>query len=246
MAVTLDVVIPVLNEEDALQSSLTRLHAFMTTQMENYEWTIVIADNGSTDTTPEVSRSLSREFLGIQYHRIEDRGRGRALKSAWLESDSDVVVYMDVDLSTDLKTLPALVSSIATEGYDVAIGSRLKKGATVVGRTLLREAISRAYNLIVFSLFFVSFRDAQCGFKALSRGAANSLLPVVQDTGWFFDTELLILAEKKGVRIKEIPVHWVDDPDSRVRILNTAFEDLKGLLRLRLGGLYTARKKLQE
>ena len=243
---TLDVVIPVLNEEDALQSSLTRLHAFMTTQMEDYEWTIVIADNGSTDRTPEVSRSLSREFLRVQYHRIEDRGRGRALKAAWLESDSDVVVYMDVDLSTDLKTLPALVSSIAIEGYDVAIGSRLKKGATVVGRTLLREAISRVYNSIVFSLFFVSFRDAQCGFKALSREAANSLLPVVQDTGWFFDTELLILAEKNGFRIKEIPVHWVDDPDSRVRILNTAFEDLKGLLRLRLGGLHSARKKLQE
>ena len=147
---------------------------------------------------------------------------------------------MDVDLSTDLSALPKLVGAIVEDGYDIAIGSRLLEGAAVRGRPWHREAISRVYNRIVRSMFRTEFRDAQCGFKAASRRAVDELVPLVGDASWFFDSELLILAEKNGYRIKEVPVGWQDDPDSRVRIVPTAYDDLKGLLRLRFGGLRRA------
>ncbi len=149
-------------------------------------------------------------------------------------------LYMDVDLSTDLKALPEIVSAIADEGYDVAIGSRLTNGSEVVGRTLKREITSRGYNMLIHMIFpFPGFKDAQCGFKAISRRTADNLIPLIEDTAWFFDTELLLLAGKSGYRIKEVPVHWADDPDTRVNIASTAWEDVKGLLRLRFKGRTT-------
>ena len=169
--------------------------------------------------------------------RLDQRGRGRALKKAWLESDADVRLYMDVDLSTDLKALPPLVAAIAEDEYEVAIGSRLLPGSEVVDRTLRREITSRGYNALIHMLFpFPGFKDAQCGFKAVSRMAATNLVPLARDNAWFFDTELLLLANKARYRIKEIPVHWEDDPDTRVKIVSTAWEDVKGLLRLRFKG----------
>ena len=153
---------------------------------------------------------------------------------------------MDVDLSTELDAIPPLIDSLAVDGYDLAVGSRLDKGSNVVGRTLKREVVSRCYNLIIRSMFFVRFRDAQCGFKAISRSAAKELAPLVLDNGWFFDTELLILAEKNGYRIAEIPVRWEDDPDTRVKIVRTAYDDMMGLFRLRFGGLRRASRRLRE
>ena len=244
MATTLDVVIPVLNEQTSLPPSVAKLHGFLQRSLSDYDWRIVIADNGSTDSTPEVAMGLTEQLPSVAYLRLDQRGRGRALRGAWLESEADIVGYMDVDLSTDLAALPELVSAIDDEGYDIAIGSRLKRGARVIGRPLKRELISRAYSLIFRTLFLTGFHDAQCGFKVLSRRAAGQLVPLVRDTGWFFDTELLILAEKNGYRIKEVPVQWTDDPDSRVNIVGTAYEDMKGLLRLRFGGLRRATRRL--
>ena len=236
MSARIDIVIPVLNEESALPHCLARLFAFIELHPE-WNWGVVIADNGSVDRTPEIAAQLSEKYTEVSILRLEERGRGRALKKAWSESNADVRLYMDVDLSTGLEALPGLVASIIYEGYEVAIGSRLSKGSRVVNRSLKREVTSRGYNTLI-QLFFpmTRFKDAQCGFKAVSRRAAENLVPLVEDNAWFFDTELLLLAGKAGYPIKEIPVHWEDDPDTRVKIISTAWEDIKGLLRLRLRG----------
>ena len=237
-----DVVIPVLNEERALPVCVDTLLQFLG-DSSPYPFRIVIADNGSTDRTPEIAESLSQaHWPRVAWSRLEIRGRGRALRKAWLESDADILTYMDVDLSTDLAAFPPMVRAIGEEGFDLAVGSRLMKGASVSKRTLKREITSRSYNTIVKAVFFTRFSDAQCGFKAISSRAAQVLIPKVLDQGWFFDSELLILAEKGGYRIKDIPVRWVDDPDTRVRVVKTAVDDLKGLYRLRFGGVSRALK----
>ena len=246
VGVSLDIVLPVLNEEHDLALAVETLLAFLEDNLREYEWHIVIADNGSTDSTPAICQELSRENQRVDFLRLEERGRGRALKRAWAESDAAIVAYMDVDLSTELDALPLLVRAIAHEGYDIAIGSRLARDARVVGRPLKREIISRAYSLMVRAMFRTGFLDPQCGFKALNRRTAHSVVGLVRDGGWFFDTEMLIIAEKNGYLIKEVPVHWTDDPDSRVDIVRTAYGDMKGLLRLRAGGLRRASRSLSE
>ena len=232
---SIDIVIPVLNEERALPGTVATLREFLRDAIPN-PCRIVIADNGSDDSTPQVGRGLAEEHPDVAYLRLEQRGRGRALRRAWLESQADLVSYMDVDLSTDLSAFQPLVQALE-DGYDLAIGSRLAKESTVRLRPLKREVISRSYNLLIEAMFFTRFSDAQCGFKAMTSAAARALLPHVQDQGWFFDTELLILAEKRGFRIMDVPVSWTDDPDTRVKVVRTALDDLKGLLRLRFGGL---------
>ena len=232
---SIDIVIPVLNEERTLSESVAALRAYLADAIPN-PWRIVIADNGSDDRTLDIARELSEEHPDVAWIRLEQRGRGRALRRAWLESQADFVCYMDVDLSTDLAAILPTVQALE-EGYDLAIGSRLARGARVYRRTFKREFISRSYNLLIKTMFFTRFTDAQCGFKALTRAAAQALVPRVVDQGWFFDTELLILAEKRGFRARDIPVTWTDDPDSRVKVASTAWNDVKGLLRLRFGGL---------
>jgi glycosyltransferase involved in cell wall biosynthesis len=236
MAATVDIVIPVLNEEVALPVCIEKLMAF-TSDYPERDWRIVVADNGSTDRTTDIAIELSEQHSNISLSRLEQRGRGRALKKAWRESDADVRLYMDVDLSTDLQSLPPLVAAIADDGYEVAIGSRLIKDSEVVDRTVKREITSRGYNVMIHFFFpLTKWKDAQCGFKAISRRTAENILPLVKDNAWFLDTELLLLAGKAGYGIKEIPVHWEDDPDTRVKIVSTAWEDVKGLLRLRFKG----------
>ena len=245
MRYSLDVIIPCLNEERALPGSVGRLHEFMSSTMDGYSWNIVIADNGSTDGTLEAAAALAGRFPEVRFISLTERGRGRALRRAWTDSAADVMVYMDVDLSTDLAHLPELVAAVADDGYHLAIGSRLLPESLVVGRTLKREITSRGYSLLFRSMFFTPFRDAQCGFKAVSRRVAHDLAPLVLDNGWFFDSELLILAQKCDFRIREIPVRWTDDPDTRVRIIRTAWEDVKGLLRLKFGGVAKVRGQLR-
>ncbi len=233
--ISVDITIPVLNEEHSLPRCIGTLTDHLSGSVGgNWDWQITVADNGSEDATPEVGHRLSEEYPNVRLTRLEQRGRGRALKKAWLESNADVRCFMDVDLSTRLDSLGSLVGAIANEGYDVAIGSRLLPQSRVEGRTLKREVVSRSYNALIRVMFpKKTFRDAQCGFKAVSRQVAECVVPYVENTGWFFDTELLLLSLRAGYRIKEIPVHWVDDPDTRVRIVATATEDIKGLLRVR-------------
>ncbi len=227
---TLDVTIPVFNEEIDLAPCVRRLHAHLERHFP-YQFLITIADNASTDSTPLVAARLSHELAGVRHVRLEEKGRGRALSAVWLASEADVVAYMDVDLSTDLNALLPLVAPLISGHSDVAIGSRLSRHSRVV-RGTKREVISRCYNLILRSTLLTRFSDAQCGFKAVRAEVARKLLPLVQDTSWFFDTELLVLAERCGLRISEVPVDWVDDPDSRVDIVSTALADLRGVARL--------------
>lgn len=232
---SLEIVIPVLNEETSLPRCISRLTEYLESEdCPDWDWRLTIADNGSTDRTPEVGKGLSQKDSRVSVTRLDQRGRGRALKLAWAASSADVRCFMDVDLSTGLESLPALVSAISDEGFGVAIGSRLMPESKVTGRAMKREITSRGYNALIRVLFpRKTFRDAQCGFKAVSPDVCKDVLPLVENTGWFFDTELLLLSLRAGYRIKEIPVQWEDDPDTRVRILSTAMEDLRGLLRVR-------------
>lgn len=232
---SVEVVIPVYNEERVLEGSVETLTAFLQDNLP-HPWRIVIADNASTDATLEVARRLSAQSTEVSYIHLDLKGRGRALRAAWLLSSADVLTYMDVDLSTDLSAFPPLVAAIAKEGYDMAVGTRLGRGAHTT-RSWRRESTSRVYNLIIKAMFHNKFSDAQCGFKAISRSAAQTLAPLVEDNAWFFDTELLLLAERRGYRIKEIPVTWVEDPDTRVKVIQTALDDLRGLWRLRRRGV---------
>jgi putative flippase GtrA len=215
-----------------LDGSIRRLHEFLCANMP-YAWRITIADNASTDATYFLARELVRELPGVGVVHLAEKGRGRALRAAWLASEADVVCYMDVDLSTDLRALLPLVSALISGHSDVAIGTRLAPGSRVV-RGPRRELISRTYNRILRFGLGARFSDAQCGFKAVRADVARLLVPEIRDEGWFFDTELLILAQRHGLRIHEVAVDWVDDPDSRVNIVRTALDDLRGVARLRL------------
>jgi len=234
-SIRIDAVIPVYNEQHVLERSITALHTFLDQHLP-YDWRIRIADNASTDDTLRVAQDLGQRFPRVEVLHLDKKGRGRALRAAWLGSQAKVLSYMDVDLSTDLAAYPPMIKAIAIDGYDLATGRRLGRGAKVERRKLQREITSRAYNLIIKAAFRTHWTDAQCGFKAISRRAADALVPLVRNNEWFFDTELLIIAEKKGYRIHQVPVHWVDDPDSRVKVVNTAMEDLRGLWRLKRSG----------
>ncbi|MGA5306268.1 glycosyltransferase [Micromonospora taraxaci] len=226
----LDVVIPVYNEETDLGPCVRRLHAHLTEHFP-YPFRITIADNASVDDTPALADGLATELPGVDVLHLEAKGRGRALSAAWSASSAPVLAYMDVDLSTDLAALLPLVAPLISGHSDLAIGTRLARTSRVV-RGAKREVISRAYNLLLRGALAARFSDAQCGFKAIRADVAGELLPLVRDTGWFFDTELLVLAQRAGLRIHEVPVDWVDDPDSRVDIVATALADLRGVGRL--------------
>ncbi|MGD9795445.1 MAG: glycosyltransferase [Acidimicrobiia bacterium] len=226
----LDIVIPVYNEEHVLESSVVRLRRHLSEVMP-FSWRITIADNASTDGTWLVAQTLAALYDDVRLVHLDRKGRGLALRSAWLGSDASVLVYMDVDLSTGLDALLPLVAPLVTGHSDVAIGSRLAAGSQVA-RGPKREFISRTYNAILRTVFAVRFSDAQCGFKAIRADVARSLVPAVADNAWFFDTELLLLAEHNGLRVHEVPVDWIDDPDSRVHVASTAKDDLRGVARM--------------
>lgn len=229
-----DVVVPCYNEAAVLRASVGRALACFAAH-PRFDWRLVVADNGSTDGTSELARALDAEHGAVRALVLPVKGRGRALREAWLASDADVVAYMDADLSTDLAHLPQLIGMVADGTCDVAIGSRLHRRSRTE-RSLKREITSRGYVLLIRAFFpRLRITDAQCGFKALSRRAAEAVVPAIENGMWFFDTELLVLAHRRGLRIRELPVRWVEDPDTKVRIAATAMEDVRGLLRMRFG-----------
>ena len=230
VAATVEIVVPVHNEEATLEASIRRLHAYLVDRFP-LSWVVTIADNASTDGTWASARRLSATLAGVRTLHLDRKGRGRALRAAWNGSGSAVVAYMDVDLSTDLDALLPLVAPLVSGHSDLAIGTRLAPAARVV-RGPKRELISRSYNLLLRATLHSGFSDAQCGFKAVRSDVARALLPLVEDEDWFFDTELLVLAERSGFRIHEVPVDWVDDPDSRVDVVRTVTADLLGIWRM--------------
>lgn len=232
MKPTVEITIPVYNEEKELEINIKKLAEFASKNLTKYDWTITVADNASSDNTPIIAANLSKNNPRIKLFRLEEKGRGRAVKRAWSSSEADYCVYMDLDLSTDLKHLPSILKALEN-GYDIAIGSRLAKGAKVEGRTLIREITSRTLNFFFIQFWFrTHFTDAQCGFKGVTKKIVRDLIPKVKDNDWFFDGELLIIAEKSGYKIYEEPVHWVDNPGSTVRLVSTIWGDMKVMWRL--------------
>jgi len=227
----LNVSLPVLNEEKDLAKNVPVLMEFLK-RWNEIPYEVVIADNGSTDQTAEVARRLAQEHAPhLRVLQLRERGRGRAVKRAWTESRADIVSYMDIDLSADLECFPMLIHPLLKGTCDLAVGSRLHKDSQTT-RGLKREILSKGYNTLTKLLLGAQFSDAQCGFKALSRKAADVLLPLVKDDEWFFDTEMLVIAARRGLRIQDVPIRWVDDPDTRVKVWSTMVKDLKGLARL--------------
>tara|TARA_B100000315_G_C14528879_1_gene565179 strand:- start:234 stop:938 length:705 start_codon:yes stop_codon:yes gene_type:complete len=229
---TLDIVFPVFNESKILKKSVETLHTFLSNRI-SIDWKIVIAENGSTDETLEIARFLSNNYSNVIVRSYEEPGRGRAVKDSWLLSNADLVSYMDVDLSTDLEALIVSLEHMNSDDFDILIGSRLLKDSKVYGRSFKRDFISKTYSLIFRIILGTKFKDAQCGFKIAKRESILDVLKNVKDNGWFFDTELLYKSEKSGLSIKEIPVIWRDDRDSKVKILSTIIKDLIGLLRIK-------------
>jgi putative flippase GtrA len=227
---SVEVVVPVYNEECALPGCIEVLRAHLEAQFP-FEWTIVVVDNASTDGVLRVASEIAAADDRVRVLHLDRKGRGHALRTAWAWSKADVVVYMDVDLSTSLDALLPLVVPLVNGHSDLAIGSRLAPGARTV-RSARREVISRCYNLMIRLSHGARFSDAQCGFKAARTDVVRPMLPYVLDDGWFFDTELLLLAEHNGLRVHEVPVDWVEDADSRVRLAATAWEDVRGLVRV--------------
>lgn len=229
---SVEVTVPVYNEEKELEEHITILYNFCKKSLTGYDWHITIADNASNDNTPVIGATLAKRFPEVSLFRLEQKGRGRAVKRVWSQSGRDLCAYMDLDLSTDLVHLPKILEALQN-GYDIAIGSRLAKGARVEGRTALREFTSRSLNFVfIQSMFQTHFTDAQCGFKAVTKEVVDVLLPRIQDNNWFFDGELLIVGEKSGFKIYEEPVHWVDNPGSTVRLISTIWNDLEAMWRL--------------
>lgn len=223
------IVLPVYNEENTIKDSVRKIVGFLDNR---YDFEILIVDNGSTDKTLEKAKKLCEDYSGIKCIHIDKKGRGRALRKAWSESNADIFSYMDIDLSTDLSAFPRLIEEI-NNGYDIAIGSRHIKGAKVY-RSFRREILSRGYNILLKLFFGVNFSDAQCGFKAVNKRIVEEVIPDVKDQEWFFDTEMLVIAEKKGFRIKEVPVYWEENRESKVKVFKTIFDYMTSIFRLRL------------
>lgn len=232
MKIKVDIIIPVYNEERTLEANIEILRSFLEGNF-NYEYGIIVIDTASRDKTSEiVTKRLLKKYSNVFYCYLSKRGRGRGLKQAWLKSQADIISYMDADLSTGLEAFPQMIDFLVKGEYDIVVGSRLMPGSKVK-RCLRREKVSRVYNFLVRSLLTTcQFSDAQCGFKALTRKVANELLPIIKNQNWFFDTELLVQAERKGYRIKDIPVNWVENSDSRVNMFSAICEDIFGILRL--------------
>jgi glycosyltransferase involved in cell wall biosynthesis len=225
-----EITIPVYNEEADLPKCIDRLTKFLAEE-KSFESSVVIADNASTDRTWELAQDLARTYPNVTAVHIPRKGRGLALRTVWMQSQADIVSYMDVDLSTDIKYYPLMVYGLGI-GYDIAIGSRLMR-ASRIKRSPKREFLSRGYNVLIKTMFWPGFADAQCGFKALRRDVALQLLPCVKNNNWFFDCETLLLAERRGLRIFEVPVEWVEDPDTRAKMFGSVVEHSLGLLRVR-------------
>lgn len=230
---SVDIVIPVYNEEQAVKKSVEKLLSFIkSSSFEDYDIKLKIVDNASVDKTGEISKKLVKKYKNTSFIKLSKKGRGRAIRKCWKQSEAEILVYMDVDLSADLRYLKPLIEAVSDKRFDIAIGSRLKKYSIVRGRTLTREMMSRVYNSLINLIFNTSIKDAQCGFKAIDKKSFTKLEPLIKNQNWFFDSEMLIIASKLKMKIEEIPISWTDDPTSTVKIAKTATEDLKGLWRL--------------
>jgi glycosyltransferase involved in cell wall biosynthesis len=225
-----DVGLPVFNEEAALRRSVELLHGYLESSA-TFRWRIVVIDNGSTDRTAALAMELGRELDGVELLQLGSRGKGRALRRLIETSEADIVSYMDIDLSTNLVYHGLLIEGIRC-GYDICFGTRLMQGS-LTRRSLRREIVSRVFNRLVQLAFGAKFSDASCGFKAFRRDTVKALLPLIGSDSWCFDVELLLVAERNGMRLFEIPVEWIEGGQSKVELPKVTAEYLRELLRIR-------------
>jgi len=223
-----EIVVPVYDEVATLAANVEVLLAYLREEFP-FRYRIVIADSAGVEGTRAVAASLAARHEEVTLLGLGRKGRGVALRTAWLASDADVVSTIDVDLSTQLESFLPLVAPVLSGHSELAVGTRLAHDAGI-GRRLERDLV---YNGLIRAAFRVGFSDARCGFKAIRADVARRLLPFVEDDGSFFDTELLLLAERNGLRIHEVPVDRSEDLDSRVELLPAIAADLRGLWRMR-------------
>jgi glycosyltransferase involved in cell wall biosynthesis len=219
--VEVSIVFPAYNEADALEAAVEKVTRALNEFARSYE--IIIAEDGSTDGTDKLADALAMKYSFIKHIHEEKRlGRGTALKNAFKKSSGEVLVYMDLDLATDLKHLKPLVDKIEYEDYDFAIGSRMLSESKVE-RSRTRQITSKSYNFLVRAMLGSKVKDHQCGFKAFRREPLMQLLDEVTARHWFWDTEILVRAFRKGYKIKEIPVEWKGGRETKVRLLKDSF-----------------------
>lgn len=233
---SLEITLPVLNEEQTLAQQVDVIVNHIEQNIpEDFSVKVVIADNGSTDKTPEIAQELVQKYTDrVKHIRLDKKGVGLALKTSWLQSEADIVGYFDLDLATDLAHLKETLDCLFQDDADLVYGTRLHQKSVVVGRTLKRGFVSRAFNLILKLYLNVSFSDGMCGFKFLKRARLKELMEAgAESDGWFFSTELLVTAEWLRMKVVELPVKWTDDPDSRVKIIPLTLQYLKAMKSLK-------------
>jgi glycosyltransferase involved in cell wall biosynthesis len=238
MSYTVTIVVPVLNEEATLATQITELRRYLDTELGDMgPISIIIADNGSSDRTRQIASGLVATMPHVGTTFLEERGVGRALKVAWSEATSDIVGYMDLDLATDLGALRPALQALQSNSADIVNGSRLLKESVVRGRKPLRNFTSRTFNMMVRRALNTTFTDGMCGFKFLRRDVFAELREAgATSDGWFFATQLLVAAERRALRVHEVPVTWTDDPNSKVSVLKLSAEYVVEIIKLRKPG----------
>lgn len=228
------IVIPAFNEESVLKQSVLKIFDFCESNLPD-AYQIIIADNKSTDQTAKIGRALAQRLRPVDYLYVGLKGKGAAIRSGFSKYSADIYCFMDADLATDLSALPLLIKGI-NQGWDVVIGSRFAKESKV-RRSLPRKIFSWGYHAIAKIFLNLKIKDLPCGFKGINQKVKENVLPQVRNNEWFFDSELVVLAEKQGYKIKEIPISWSDPrkgrDKSRVRTLPLAINYLKEIIALR-------------
>lgn len=224
-------VIPIYNEEKIIENTVRETIKYLN-ENTKYSYILVVADNASTDSSPEIVKNLQKEIPFLEYVRLPKKGRGLALHTVWKDFNAEVVAYMDADLSSPLTSLPNIIDPILNNESDVTFGSRLLPPGQAINRKGKRELTSQGYNFLLQFILGATFKDAQCGFKAISKEKFNQVEEEIKNQNWFYDTELLLISQYKGLRLKEVPITWVDDPDSSVKVFKTIVENLKEMGRV--------------
>ena len=233
--VKVDIVIPVYNEEVNLEKNINILTEWLKNNFK-YEWIVTIADNGSTDNTKKIAKDLDMKNKKIILKEITSKGRGIALRESWLSSTSDICAFMDIDLSTELEYLNEIIYPIVELECEICCGSRWMSSSNVK-RGLFRGILSWSYNFILQTTLGLKIKDSQIGFKAIKTDTAKKVIPLIKDNEWFFDTELLLISQKNDLKIKQIPVIWIDHPKSTVVVLKTVKMFLRNVWRMKKDGI---------
>jgi glycosyltransferase involved in cell wall biosynthesis len=230
-----DIALPVYNEEATLKFQVRRLDDYLNTlNFDEHEFRILISDNGSLDQTKQVAEILANEIQRVSLIVVGEKGVGLALRKAWENSDADVVGYMDLDLSTDITHLNEVIAIFTQDNCDVLNASRLLPLSEVSNRKKIRSLTSRGLNILIRSIFKTNLSDAMCGFKFVKRSTLESAIKCgATSNGWFFVAQLLLVAEMTGLRVREIPISWVDDGNSKVKIVQLIKQYIFEIFKLR-------------